>query len=608
VTLGGCAGAGKAAGRITPATADNATMTSGLATARAAQAAAAEAYRADPFSGSARARAAKANRELKAAELAARTDENVPPTSPTGNQQGHTDSLPDAHVEAAGLASTGQNEGEHKEQLHGPVQEKFRLFVTGWPASVGSDAMVNKLRSFGRVHDDVVVSRRKPLGGGSSSDGEPFAHLTLETDYNKMTKCMKALNGSMWLDRKLRIERANEHYPDRIKRETQEAAVPEADLVAESAGGLAAYQAPITRLRISDPHLPRRRRKRSQIIVELDRSNVPNKIRFNDAGEPIATSAGGREPSRSLADEAKAAADAPAPDSDDEMQESSAAAQEPVDVSTDAGIRRMLIEQGFIDSSDEEDVGPAPSATGMTARGEAAEEDGVDIAKETKDSMNVLSKIFGEKESEMNPTKDQADADIEEQRKAGPGGLTGMFWVDPLRYDPTTPNAAELELEGDVMLGGAKAAQLNDAPEVSGEKQYLTGSIADLFTKRDPGEKEDTGLQMQTTGANEAVAALRAATAAGVDGVLAGAAMLEAQRPKFTLLGNAEAAADLDGCRFMRTETAEEVQTQWREERELYTLDYKKRRRDALRRRTLRGGGGTGRGGRGRGGGGSGGG
>ena len=361
-----------------------ATMPSDLATARAAQVAAAEAYRADPFSGSARARAAKADRELKAAELEARTDENVPPNSPSGNRQGDTEPLSDVHAAKAGPASTGQDEGDHKEAQHGPVQEKFRLFVTGWPPSVGSDAMVNKLRSFGRVLDDVVVSRRKPLGGGDSSDGEPFAHLTLETDHNKMTKCMKALNGSMWMDRKLRIERANEHYTDRIKRETQEAGMP---IVAKSAGGLAAYQAPITRLRIADPHLPRRRRKRSQVIVELDTSNVPNKIRFNDAGEPIATAAGMREPNRSLADEAKAAADAPAPDSDDETQESSAAAQEPVDVSTDAGIRRMLIEQGFIDSSDEEDVGPAPSATGMTARGEAAEEDGVDIAKEARELL-----------------------------------------------------------------------------------------------------------------------------------------------------------------------------------------------------------------------------
>jgi hypothetical protein len=184
--------------------------------------------------------------------------------------------------------------------------------------------------------------------------------------------------------------------------------------------------------------------------------------------------------------------------------------------------------------------------------------------------------------------------------------LTGLFWVDPLRYDPTAPNAAELELEGAVTVGGAKAAQLNAAPEVLGEKQYLTGSIADFFTKKDPSEKEDTDICLQATGANEDVAALQAAATAGEDVLLAGAAMLEAQRPKFTLLGSAAAGADPDGCRFMRTETAEEVHMQWREERELYTLDYKKRRRDALRRRTLRGSGGAGRGGRGRGGGGSG--
>ena len=576
-------------------------MPSELAAARAAQVAAAEAYRSDPFSGSARARAAKAERELKAAEREARTDENVPPTSPSGNRQG------EVKVEAAGPASTRQDEGEHKQGTYVPTQEKFRLFVTGWPPSVGSDAMVNKLRSFGRVHDDVVVSHRKPLGGGNRGNGEPFAHLTLETDHNRMTKCMKALNGSMWMDHKLRIELANEHYTDRIEREAREAAIPGANLVAKSAGGLASFQAPITRLRIADPHLPRRRRKRSQIIVELDTSNLRNKIRFNDAGEPMATSSlGPQEPSRSMADKAKAAADAPAPESDDEVRGPSAANQEPVDVSSDAGIRRMLIEQGFIDSSDEEDVGPAPSATGMTARGEAAEEDAVDVAKETQNSMNVLSKIFGEKESEMNPTKDQANADIEEQRQAGPGGLTGLFWVDPLRYDPTAPNAAELELEGAVTVGGAKAAQLNAAPEVLGEKQYLTGSIADFFTKKDPSEKEDTDICLQATGANEDVAALQAAATAGEDVLLAGAAMLEAQRPKFTLLGSAAAGADPDGCRFMRTETAEEVHMQWREERELYTLDYKKRRRDALRRRTLRGSGGAGRGGRGRGGGGSG--
>ena len=562
--------------------------------ARTAQLAAAEAYRADPFSGSARTRAAKADRELKAALASERrrTDENQPPAPPAGNQQDYEDSLADA-----------QAEQKHEEQPYVPVEEKFRLFITGWPPSVGADAMVNKLRSFGRVVDDVVVTKPKPLGGGGKSTGAPFAHVTLETDLNKMTKCMKALHGSMWMDSKLRIEWANEHFKARIEREAWEAANPEeaSAIAAEYDGGLSSYQAPITRLRITDPDLPRRRRKRSQIIVELDGSSQPSKIRFDDAGEPITAKSGSnnRESTRSVADEAKAAAEAPAPDSDDEAAgasdhpRSAAVAQEPVDVSTDAGIRRMLIEQGFIDSSDEEDVGPAPSATGMTARGEAADEDGVDVVKETDDSMKVLSGMFGDSESQgAKQTKEQETTDLEAHRKAGPGGLTGMFWLNPLRYDPTAPNAAELELEGDVMAGGAKGAQLSDAPEVSEDKQYLTGSIADLFTKQDPSEKEDTGLRIQEGSAEEAAAALQAAAAAaGEDGMLAGAAMLEAQRPKFTLLGASLDGADgpmHGGCRFMRTETAEEVQSQWREERELYTQDYKKRRRDALRRKTAR--------------------
>ena len=47
---------------------------------------------------------------------------------------------------------------------------------------------------------------------------------------------------------------------------------------------------PITSLRIADPELPRRRQKRSQ-IVELKKSDRPNKLRFDDAGEPIGNGA-----------------------------------------------------------------------------------------------------------------------------------------------------------------------------------------------------------------------------------------------------------------------------------------------------------------------------
>ena len=637
-----------------------------VAAAREAQATATAAYNSDPYSGAARARAARADRELAAALAASglpaeasagrelwpkyhqqETDENEPPAADANAVAAADDadgafaeSLAEAQFEerrakrAAKAAEWANPEYEPEQEDYSnveqrpdserpdfvrgePVLEQFRLFVTGWPPSLGADAVVDKLRSFGRVEGEAVVSNRKPLGGGGATfEGAPFAHVTLETDHNKMTKCIKALNGSMWMDSKLVVTWAKEHYTERIIREAWEAANPEeAQANYEEEWGIEKPK-PITRLRIADPSLPRRRRKRSQVIVDLAASNRPGKIRFDDAGDPIGSSSGftQRPPSsaastRSVVDEAAFAADAAANlyNSDDEAQVADKPL-EPVDVSTDAGIRRMLIEQGFIDDSDDDDVQPAPSATGNVARGEDAGEDGVDVVKETDDSMKVLSSLFAETNAEKQTKQDPAD--LAEQRKAGPGGLSGLYWFDVPRYNPNADNAAELELDGEVMAGGAKGAQLSAAPDVSVGYHSTTGSIADLFTKSDPGAAEDSSLPLQGGAAEAEAAALQAAAAAGEEGLLAGAAMLEAQRPKFTLLGMG--SDDAAGCRFMRTETAEEVQSQWKAERELYTLDYKKRRKDALRRQTSRsrgssGGGGRG-GGRGRGGGGRGGG
>ena len=96
-------------------------------------------------------------------------------------------------------------------------------------------------------------------------------------------------------------------------------------------------------------------------------------------------------------------------------------------------------------------------------------------------------------------------------------------------------------------------------PEVSAAKQYEMGSIADLFTKVDPSQPEDTSLTINEEAA-AAGGAEAAVAAAGEGTVLAGAAVVEAARPKFTLLGaRARAEEEPEPCRFMRTETAEEV-------------------------------------------------
>ena len=58
--------------------------------------------------------------------------------------------------------------------------------------------------------------------------------MTLETDLNKMTRCMKALNGSVWMDSKLRLEWAHAPFKERLAREASEA-VAKAQRAAEEA-------------------------------------------------------------------------------------------------------------------------------------------------------------------------------------------------------------------------------------------------------------------------------------------------------------------------------------------------------------------------------------
>ena len=362
--------------------------------------------------------------------------------------------------------------------------------------------------------------------------------MTLETDLNKMTRCMKALNGSVWMDSKLRLEWAHEHFKERLAREAKELGAAAADADAPPVR----RPPPITSLRIADPELPRRRRKRSQIVVELKKSDRPNKLRFDDAGEPITHGAPAA---------ADAAEDGGAEEPEQGRQQGQERAAEPVDTSSEAGIRRLLRDQGFLESSDDEADGPAPSATGMTARGEDAAET-VDVVKETEDSMRVLSTMFGQPAEEK-------PADAQAAERKGPGGVSGLFWQNTVRYDPTATGHTELELEGAVQSGGSHTAVPTPMPEVSAAKQYEMGSIADLFTKVDPSQPEDTSLTINEEAA-AAGGAEAAVAAAGEGTVLAGAAVVEAARPKFTLLGaRARAEEEPEPCRFMRTETAEEV-------------------------------------------------
>lgn len=164
--------------------------------------------------------------------------------------------------------------------------QKHRLWITGWPRTVGEGALVAKLASFGRVVGDVMITR-KP-SAGISGEENVFAHLTLESDTEGLAKCLRALNRSTWCSSVLRVERAKEHYTERFRREGCEAA---GMAKTETEDGLACelvradHRKTIKQMRISNPALPRAKRRRESILVHLDSGPSAAHSRYDDHGK-----------------------------------------------------------------------------------------------------------------------------------------------------------------------------------------------------------------------------------------------------------------------------------------------------------------------------------
>ncbi|KAH9971017.1 hypothetical protein BGW80DRAFT_1325148 [Lactifluus volemus] len=88
---------------------------------------------------------------------------------------------------------------------------KRRLHISGLTPAISSHDLENRLGSFGSV---------LALDGFGKLDvlGQPrkFAHVTLETTKQQLTRCMNALSGSTWKGAKLRIGEAKPDFRERI--------------------------------------------------------------------------------------------------------------------------------------------------------------------------------------------------------------------------------------------------------------------------------------------------------------------------------------------------------------------------------------------------------
>lgn len=87
-----------------------------------------------------------------------------------------------------------------------PPSPTNRLFFGGLSDSITDNALVSLLKPFGEV---TKMDRHLP----------GFAHLTLQTESNNIDRCLRTLNRTRWRGTTIRVERAREHFLNRLRQE-----------------------------------------------------------------------------------------------------------------------------------------------------------------------------------------------------------------------------------------------------------------------------------------------------------------------------------------------------------------------------------------------------
>jgi hypothetical protein len=447
--------------------------------------------------------------------------------------------------------------------------QQTRLFLSGWPTSSTAEAACSRLSAFGKIVGDPVITRRY-LGGCENTHALIcFAHLTLEADGKDLERCLRVLNGAVWGGSKLKIEKANDNFRARVAREAAtDAAKQQFKLEVQQHVAAAPATAPITTLRISNPGLRGARKRKSTTVVDVTVAADERRLCFDRNGESVKPSPWAKLAAK---DTAKVRA---GQRRDDEEEDPTTVAE------TELDIQEILRRQGFIDSDDD---GGFTHGAGDDSSGTGAAE--VDAVAEKGAALGVFGQMFDEQ---------LALARVSPNLTTGTNPL--MQWRNTARYDPRLQSAAELELAGEPVVRPG-AASLTAMPELApelgfevfGARETTAGggsALADMFTSKDP-----SALEAAFSMFGDSVSArsgdhptTEPATDAAGSGPTASAKAEPVSKAemhaKFSLLPYKPS----EPCRFMRTESAAEAELGWKAIREQYTLDYKRRRRDTLRK------------------------
>lgn len=453
--------------------------------------------------------------------------------------------------------------------------------------------MISRIATFGHVRN-VTVTERK-LGGFAETCAK-FAHVTVAASPPAITSCIRALNGAVWGDAKLKVARANERYCDRILRESKEPAqLPKSTEIASGDGkdskltGLANVS--LKPLKIKNPD----RRGLPKVIVSLDTDLLSlNKIRFEPTfGEQAVPSA--HVPRDTPAQRSAYSAQAQA--AEDQLMSGQSISEE--------NVRVILRQQGFLDSeSDVEDEANGnqhgTDTTSMPTT--VSHEMDIDVTAEKDASLDVLSRMFDHTPMGAKNTRESAGAAEETSASASRSGAPGdlvdnsMRWRAVARYDPRQDSSAELE---EKILEHALTVRPTPMPEAATHVEYQVNesSLSNMFRNVDSSQQQESfslfgattttencGFDANAGEIDNVSSQTRTLdTAKGSDVVITLESKESVRLLHFSLLGR-HPEAETEECRFMRTETTEELDEQWKAIRAQYTADYKRRRKDTLRK------------------------
>ncbi|KAG6901679.1 hypothetical protein C0995_009234 [Termitomyces sp. Mi166 len=404
----------------------------------------------------------------------------------------------------------------------GPLMDETivkRLHISGLTPALTSDDILRRLSTFGTVK--AVDGFGLPNGPGQP---RKFGYVTLETTQGKLSRCLNLLSGSTWKGAKLRIGEAKPDFAERLAAEREAASLEPPKKKQRRYGGVEAADMSLVtpenvatrgawtvtplgrtlrpmRMRPSRPLPPP---KEDKVLSKGKAGKVKKKVREPDTRArrrmidmtrygsvhlkgmflDMEMTDVGREEERKKGPEVEDDSDESEAEASQEEEEADVAAGEAVE---EAG---KTVTLKVIESTPP----PAPPPLVNTS---VVADNNTDIAAEKKQTLDLLTSLFGNKDDGDWVGRESVDSDVDEtniakrHRMVVDANDDGDFEVVPMNVDDT-PVSLQKHNEKETPVEPIEVETEALVPQPSTEKKQQAIKLKDLFAPRE----EDAGFSL----------------------------------------------------------------------------------------------------------------